>query len=155
MKKLMFFILALMSMSAYAISLPVTEGMVNSQVSKSFPKTVKKIELSNPQIVLLDGGKSVLCMDGLPRIMFLDKSFKFCATFKPQWNEQLTQLEATHLELTDMDIQGVGTVSKGLKVILNEVLIGLEPVVLYKSDSWLMKQVSSIEVEKGMMYLKF
>lgn len=155
MKKILaFFAAAFLSINAFAISIPVTEGMVNYQVKQQFPKTIKKIELSNPQIVFLEN-KSVLCMEGIPRIMFLDKQFKFCATFRPVWNEKLSRLEATHLELTDMDVEGVGSLSPATKVILNEVMIGLEPLVLYKADSWLMKQISGIEVEKGTMYLKF
>jgi hypothetical protein len=154
MKKIIFAFLTMFSLNAFAMSIPVTEGMVNSKVSGAFPKTVKKIELSNPQITLLEG-KSVLCMDGVPRIMFLDKPFKFCASFKPAWNEKEARLEATHLELMNMDINGVGNVPSSLRVILNEVLVGIEPLVLYKSDSWFLKQISTIEVEKGMMYLKF
>lgn len=105
MKKFILAIFSMLSMNAFAISIPVTEGMVNSQVREQFPKTIKKIELSNPQIVFLDN-KSVICIDGVPRIMFLDKPFKFCATFRPVWNAQLGRLEATHLELTDFDIEG-------------------------------------------------
>lgn len=154
MKKFILAIFAMLSMNAFAISIPVTEGMVNSQVREQFPKTIKKIELSNPQIVFLDN-KSVICIDGVPRIMFLDKTFKFCATFRPVWNAQLGRLEATHLELTDFDIEGVGSVSPATKVLLNEVMIGLEPLVLYKTDSWILKQITAVEVQKGTMYLKF
>lgn len=155
MNKIFTFIIATMlSMNAFAISLPITEGIVNNQVREQFPKTVKKIEFSNPHIVFLEN-KSVLCIDGIPRIMFLDKPFKFCATFKPVWNEKEARLEATHLELNDFDIEGVGSLSGTQKLLLNEVLINLEPLVLYKSDSWFMKQITSIEVQKGTMYLKF
>jgi hypothetical protein len=154
MKKTIFTLLTMLSMNAYAISLPVTESMVNSQVIKSFPKTIKKIELSNPKITLLNG-KSIICMDGVPRIMFLQKPFKMCASFKPSWNEKESRLEATHMNLMEMNIDGVGNVPASLKGILSETVVMLEPLVLYKSDSWLTKQISSIEVEQGMMYLKF
>lgn len=155
MKKMIsFFILIFINFNVFALSIPVNQGMVNYQIQQQFPKTIKKIELSNPQIVFIDN-KSILCMDGIPKIMFLDKKFKFCATFKPVWNEKLSRLEATNLELNSMDIDGVGSLSSATKIILNEVLISLEPLVLYKSDSWLIKQISSIEVEKGTMYLKF
>lgn len=49
MKKVIFALLSLFSLNAFAISIPVTEGMVNFKVSSFFPKTVRKIELSNPQ----------------------------------------------------------------------------------------------------------
>jgi hypothetical protein len=154
MKKTIFTLLTMLSVNAYAISLPISEAMVNSQVVKSFPKTIKKIELSNPKITLLDG-KSIICMDGVPRIMFLQKPFKMCASFKPNWNEKEARLEATHMELMEMNIEGVGNVPASLKGILSETVVMLEPLVLYKSDSWFTKQISSIEVEKGIMYLKF
>lgn len=154
MKKIIFALLAFLSLNAFAISVPVTEGMLNSQVSQSFPKTVKKIELSNPQITLLPG-KSVICLDGVPRIMFMSKPFKTCASFKPVWNEKEARLEATHMELMDLKVEGVGEVPSAFRAIMNEVLIGIEPLVLHKTDSWILKQVSAIEVDKGIMYLKF
>lgn len=154
MKKTIFALITMLSMNAYAVSLPVTEGMLNSQVEKTFPRTIKKVELTNPKITLLDG-KSIICMDGVPRIMFLQKPFKMCASFKPQWNAKESRLEATHMELTSIDIQGVGNIPPSLKRILGEVLVMIEPLPLYKSDFWLTKQISSIEVEKGLMYIKF
>lgn len=154
MKKLFVAIIACTSINAFAISIPITESMVNSRVSESFPKTVKKVELSNPQITLMEG-KSILCLEGIPRIMFLDKAFKSCASFKPFWNEKESRLEATHLELIDLTITEVGSVPSVLRILMSEVLIGIEPLVLYKADSWFLKQVSSIEVTKGMMYLKY
>lgn len=155
MNKFFIFIIATMlSINVLAISIPITEEVVNDKIREKFPKTVKKIEFSNPYIVFLEN-KSVLCMDGIPRIIFLNKPFKFCATFKPVWNEKEARLEATHLELNDFDIEGVGSISDTQKLILNEVIINLEPIVLYKSDSWFIKQISSIEVQKGTMYLKF
>jgi hypothetical protein len=154
MKKTIFALLTILSTNAYAISIPVTEGMVNSQVEKTFPKTIKKVELSNPKITLLDG-RSIICMDGVPRIMFLQKPFKMCASFKPNWNAKESRLEATHMELMNVDIQGVGNIPSSLKGILSEVLVMIEPLSLYRSDSWLTKQITAIEVEKGVMYLKF
>jgi hypothetical protein len=154
MKKTIFALLTILSTNVYAVSLPVTEGMVNSQVEKSFPKTIKKVELSNPKITLLDS-KSIICMDGIPRIMFLQKPFKMCASFNPHWNAKESRLEATHMELTSVDIQGVGSIPPSLNGILSEVLVMIEPLSLYRSDSWLTKQISSIEVGKGVMYLNF
>lgn len=154
MKKITFALLTLFSVNAYALSLPVTESMVNSQVVKAFPKVVKKIELSNPKITLLDK-QSVICMDGVPRIMFLQKPFKMCASFTPGWNEKESRLEATNMEITSLEINGVGNVPPSLKGVISEVLVMIEPLVLYKSESWLTRQISSIEVTKGIMYLKF
>ncbi len=154
MKKIIFAVLSAFSINAYAISLPVTESMVNSKVAQAFPKTIKKIELTNPQITLLNG-KSILCMDGIPRIMFLENQFKVCASFKPHWNQKDVRLEATNLELMEINIKDVGSVPSSLKGIISEVLFSIEPLVLYKSDSWFLKQVSSIEVEKGILYLKY
>jgi len=154
MKKLLFATLSALSLNAYAISLPVTESMVNSQVAKTFPKTIKKIELTNPQITLLKG-KSILCMDGIPRIMFLENQFKVCASFTPNWNQKEARLEATNMEVMEINIKDVGSVPSALKGIISEVLFAIEPLVLYKSDSWFLKQVSAIEVEKGILYLKY
>ena len=157
MKKIFFLVAAVMlsaNVFSFPISIPLSESIVNSQVSSQFPKTIKKIEFSNPKIVFLDN-KSVLCVDGIPRIIFLDKTFKFCATFTPVWNEKLARLEANNLELTDLNIDGIGLVSESKRLLINELMIGLEPLVLYKSDSWFVKQITSIEVQKGTMYLKF
>lgn len=154
MKKILFLICALFSMNAFAISIPITEGMLNAQVSNSFPKTIKKVELSNPQITLMNG-KSILCMDGIPRVMFLEKAFKTCASFKPVWNEKESRLEATNLEILDLEVKDVGSLPPALKFLVTEVISGIEPLVLYKADSWLFKQISAIEIEKNMIYLKF
>ena len=147
MKKIFVFLVAIMlSVNAFSfgISVPITESIVNSQITSQFPK----------KIVFLDN-QSILCIKGIPRIMFLDKEFKFCATFTPLWNEKLSRLEATHLQLTNLDIDGIGSVSDSNKILLNELMIGLEPLVLYKSESWFFKQVTSIKVEKSTMYLNF
>lgn len=157
MKKIFVFLVAIMlSVNAFSfgISVPITESIVNSQITSQFPKTIKNIEFYQPKIVFLDN-QSILCIKGIPRIMFLDKEFKFCATFTPLWNEKLSRLEATHLQLTNLDIDGIGSVSDSNKILLNELMIGLEPLVLYKSESWFFKQVTSIKVEKSTMYLNF
>ncbi len=142
------------SSSALALSIPVTEGMVNDRVGQSFPKTVQRVELSKPEIILLEG-KSLLCMQGVPKIPFFNKPFKVCASFKPTWNSKEAQLEATKMELTELNMEGVGSVPASFKGLLSEVLVAVEPLVLYKSDSWFLKQIDSVEVNKGMMYLKF
>ena len=160
MKKLgiiVFSIVLLVSFKSFSfpISIPVSESVVNYQVTKSFPKTVKKIELANPQVVLLQN-KAVICMEGVPQIMFLDKKFKFCATFKPEWNTETAELKAKDLQLTDFDMDKFGKVPDLLKSILNkEVLPNIGSISLYKSDSWITKQISSVELDKGMMYIHF
>lgn len=147
-------IIACTSINAFSISIPITESIVNVYVSESFPKTVKKIELSNPQITLIEG-KSIICLEGIPKIMFLYNKFKTCSSFKPVWNKKESRLEATQFEIINLTIKDIGSVPSALRVIMNEVLIGVEPLILYKADQWFLKQVNSIEINKGILYLKY
>lgn len=147
-------ITGLLSINAFAMSIPVSEEMVNKKINEQFPKTIKKIELSNPKIVLLEN-QSLLCMNGIPQIMFLNKSFTFCAKFKPVWNQSLTQLEATNLELTELNVDNIGNISSQNKLIINTIMSAMEAVVLYKSDNWLTKKVTDIKIEKSVMYIQF
>ncbi len=155
MKKFLFSILMMLSFNVFAFSIPITSGIINSQISDSFPQTVQKVELSDPRVILKED-KAIICLTGLPKIFLLDKKFQFCASFKPVWNAQLTQLEAKDLELLGFDMDGIGKVNNTLRLVLNnEVLPHIKPIKIYKSDSWISKQVSDIEIEKSVMYIKF
>ncbi len=92
-------------------SIPLTEGIVNGTIASSFPKEIKKVEFTNPQIFLLDGNTALICLTGQPKIMLLDKKFQFCSNFVPKWNPQKMALEATNLQLVDFDINGITKVN--------------------------------------------
>ncbi len=157
MKKILTFLtFSCLSISSFAFfSIPITEGIVNSTISSSFPKEVKKVELTDPKIFLLDGNTALLCLTGQPKIMFIDKKFQFCSNFVPKWNAEKKSLEATNLQLVDFDINGITKVNGSVKILVNQLLPYIDAVTLYKTDSWIGKQVSEIEVSKGMLYIKF
>ncbi len=136
-------------LSTCALAFDVSEATLNEFVAaKLAEKRFSDLRLSSSKVTLLDG-YATICADARPKIY--PRNVSFCANLTPKWRPETASLVASRMSLVSLDVRGIDAQQIELaKIIMNQgILPALEGVELYRADSAIAKQITSVKVMPG------
>ena len=139
--------------STTAAAFDISESMLNQFIETKFSeKKYSDLHLSSLKVSLLEG-YATLCAVARPQIY--PREINFCANMTPQWRQETGSLLATKMSLTALTVPGVNAQQIELvKLLANQsILPALEGVEIYRAESPIEKQVSSVKISPGKLVL--
>ncbi len=138
-------------MVSSASALTLSARVVDAGVSLMFPKTIKKIEISEPKVDIKDN-KALFCAflnNTLIQTVFQQKVY-MCSKFVPAWNTKTKEIMITKMTDIQLTVQQGGQKQDKwngfFKLLETDVLPQLEPIPIYKMDNMFTQSVKSIGI---------
>ncbi|MBS1230815.1 MAG: hypothetical protein H6R17_4092 [Proteobacteria bacterium] len=145
--------LAALLISTGAAAFDITESMLNQFIAtKLAEKKYSDLHLASLQVSLLEGYAS-FCAVARPQIY--PRQISFCANLTPKWRQDTGSLLATKMSLISLNVPGVDAQQTELvKLLANQSLLpALEGIEIYRAETPIEKQVSSVKISPGKLQL--
>lgn len=142
-------LLSLLFVSLSAQAIDISESALNSFVAQKLAeKQHRDVQVLDPRIKLLDG-HATFCTTVRAKVITSDVAI--CADMTPQWRQATGSLHATRMALVSLSAPGVKEKDiELLKALVNQaVLPRLEGVEVYRTDSFIGKQITEVKVLPG------
>lgn len=148
-------LMCLSSTSAQALSFSIPKMLIDSAVSKKFPKEKYSIRLDNPTLQLSrERQKIELC--GKWSSKLVQKSGDFCIDFQPQWNKETGDIEIAKVKLLKMTAGEDKALPAQVASALNDTVLQLlDGTAVYKVPETVGKHLEGIEVQDSSIRLNF
>ena len=148
-------VLSLACMAAQALSFTIPKSLIESAVSKKFPKEKYSVRLENPSLQLSQEQQKIqLCGQWTSKLV--QKTGDFCIDFQPQWNKDTGEVEIAKVNLIKLtageDKALPAQVAKALNGSLLQLLDG---TAVYKVPETVGKHLESLEVQSSGIRLNF
>jgi hypothetical protein len=154
--KLFFGLLAFgAALCANALSFSIPKLLIDSAVTKKFPKEKYSIRLDNPSLQLNQERQKVqLCGQWSSKL--IQRNGDFCIDFQPQWNKATGEVEIAKVQLLKLTSGGDKALPAAAANALNGSLMQLlDGTVIYKVPETVGKHLESIEVQDSGIRLNF
>lgn len=141
--------------SAHGLSLGVPKLLIDSTVSKKFPKEKYGVKLDNPVLQLSQERQKIeLCGQWSSKL--LQKGGDFCIDFQPQWNKDTGEVQITKVQLLKLTAGDEKALPAAVASALNASLLQLlDGTPVYKVPETVGKHLESIDVQNSSIRLNF
>ena len=145
----------LVELPAHALSFSIPQMLIDSAVSKKFPKEKYSIRLDKPSLQLSQAQQKIqLCGQWSSKL--LQKSGDFCIDFQPQWNKPTGEIEIAKVQLLKLTAGEDKALPAPVATALNGSLMQmLDGTAIYKVPETVGKHLESIEVQDSGIRLNF
>jgi hypothetical protein len=145
----------LVELPAHALSFSIPQMLIDSAVSKKFPKEKYSIRLDKPSLQLSQAQQKIqLCGQWSSKL--LQKSGDFCIDFQPQWNKTTGEVEIAKVQLLKLTAGEDKALPAPVATALNGSLMQvLDGTAIYKVPETVGKHLESIEVQDSGIRLNF
>ena len=148
-------LLSLASTAVLALSFTIPKPLIESAVSKKFPKEKYSIRLENPSLHLSQERQKIqLCGQWTSKLV--QKTGDFCIDFQPQWNKATGEVEIAKVNLIKLTSGEDKALPAQVAQALNGSLLQLlDGTAVYKVPETVGKHLESLEVQSSGIRLNF
>lgn len=146
---------ALTSVQVHALSLGVPKLLIDSAVSKKFPKEKYGVKLDNPVLQLSKARQKIeLCGQWSSKL--LQKGGDFCIDFEPLWNKDTGEVQIAKVQLLKLTAGDDKALPTAVAHTLNASLMQLlDGTPVYKVPETVGKHLESLDVQDSSIRLNF